>query len=1075
MNLPELCIKRPVMTTLLMAALLVFGFAAYRQLPVSELPNVDFPTINVTAKLPGASPETMASSVATPLEQEFSTIDGIDSMVSQSSLGRTQVTITFKLDKDINVAAQDVQSALTTVLRKLPDLPSPPSFRKSNPSNAAIFYLALSSPTLPLSQVDEYAENRLAQRISMVPGVAEVSVHGAHKFAVRVQVNPDALASRNIGIDELRKAVDTANVNLPVGSFDGPHKTTTIQTTGQLFDPQSYAHQIIAYRNGAPVRLGELGRVIASTDNDKQAAWYDDGRSVILAIQRQPGANTIEVVDAIKELLPGFQQELPASVRLNVLYDRTDSIRASIDDVQFTLLLAAALVVMVIFLFLRNLSATIIPSLALPLSVVGTFGVMYFFGYSLDNLSLMALTLSVGFVVDDAIVMLENIVRHIEEGDKPMHAAIKGSREIGFTIISMTISLIAVFIPVLFMGGMLGRLLHEFAVTVCAAIAVSGLVSLTLTPMMCSRFVHHHDAAEHGSFYRATERAFNAALSGYDRTLSWCLRHHFTVLMVFLGTIVATGFLYVYVPKDFLPAEDTGRLIANTEASQDSSYDAMVRHQQELAQILLKDPNVDGFMSTVGSGGSRPSSNSGSLVIKLKPRDQRKLDIGQVQQELRRKFSRVIGITAYIRNPPAIRVGGRVSKAEYQYTLQGLDLNELYDMADKMETALSHEPGFVDVNSDADIRSPQTIIQIDRNKAGSLGVTADQIETALSSAFGSQTGQHDLHAVRPVLRDPGGRAPVPPRRDRAGASLYPLEQRRAGPDHGRHYDAARRGPDHGQPPGPVAGRDGVVQPGPRRVARHRPRPGQADRKQSQDATFGDVELPGHGSGVPEVVPGPRHAADHGHAGGLHHPRHPVRKLRPSAHHPVGPAVGRHGCPDHADRVRADAQPLLLRRHHHADRHRQEERDHDDRLCAGQSARARRRTAGSDLPRLPGPVPPDHDDHHGGHHGHAADRGRRRFRRRGAPPAGSRGGRRPDPVADADAVPDAGDLPLPRPAARLDQRAQQSPRPGSGPRAGRVAVPATKTGRAIMARPFPSSAVRAPWISRRTPPIRAESC
>jgi len=739
MSLPELCINRPVMTTLLMVAITVFGGVAYFSLPVSELPNVDFPTISVTANLPGASPETMASSVATPLEKQFSTIDGIDSMTSSSSLGTTRITIQFSLNKNVDVAAQDVQSAIGAAQRRLPaDMPNPPNYRKVNPSNSSVFYMALSSPTLPLSTVDEYAQTNLAQRISMVQGVAQVQVFGTQKYAVRVQVNPDNLAMRDIGIDELRRAIDRANVNLPVGSFEGPHKSVTIQSNGQLFDAKAYARQIVTYRKGAPVLLGDLGRVTNSVENNKVASWFNDSRAVILAVQRQPGTNTIEVVDGIKALLPSFRQQLPASVDLDIIYDRTESIRASIHDVQFTLVLAAILVVLVIFLFLRNLSATLIPSLALPISIIGTFGVMYLLGFSLDNLSLMALTLSVGFVVDDAIVMLENIVRYMEKGHTAWEAAKRGSREIGFTIISMTVSLAAVFIPVLFMGGIVGRLLNQFAITVCAAIFVSGFVSLTLTPMLCSRFIKPDHERKHGAVYMATERAFDALRNFYARTLSWAMAHRRLVMASFVLTIVATGWLYVVVPKDFIPSADVGSIIAFTEGAQDSSFESMVRHQRQVAAIVLRDPNVAAMMSSVGAGGPRTAGNSGTLVIRLKPRAERKLSADEVIQQLRRKVSGVPGIKVFLQNRPVIRVGGRLSKAEYQYTLQALDLDELYRTAEVMERALAREDGFRDVTSDMDIRSPQLVVDIDRNRAATLGISADQIEGALASAYGSQ-------------------------------------------------------------------------------------------------------------------------------------------------------------------------------------------------------------------------------------------------------------------------------------------------------------------------------------------------
>ncbi len=739
MSLPELCINRPVMTTLLMAAITTFGGLAYFSLPVSELPNVDFPTISVNANLPGASPETMASSVATPLEKQFSTIDGIDSMTSSSSLGTTRITLQFSLNKNIDVAAQDVQSAIGATLRRLPsDMPSPPTYRKVNPANASVYYLALSSPTLPLSVVDEYAQTNLAQRISMVQGVAQVQVFGSQKYAVRVQVNPDHLAMRNIGIDELRKAINTSNVNLPVGSFEGPHKSVTIQSSGQLYDAKQFSRQIVAYRNGAPVHLGELGRVVNSIENNKVASWFNNSRAVVLAIQRQPGTNTIEVVDGIKKLLPSFRAQLPASVDLDVIYDRTESIRASIHDVQFTLVLAAALVVMVIFLFLRNLSATVIPSLALPISIIGTFGVMYLLGFSLDNLSLMALTLSVGFVVDDAIVMLENIVRYVEKGMTAWEAAKKGAREIGFTIISMTISLAAVFIPVLFMGGIVGRLLNQFAITVCVAIFVSGFVSLTLTPMLCSRFIKPEHERRHGAVYNATERVFDGMRNLYGSSLAWAMRWKPLVMMVFLGTIGATAYLYVVVQKDFIPSADIGSLIAFTEGAQDTSFESMVRHQQQVAKIILADPNVDAMMSSVGAGGPRTAGNSGTMVIRLKPRKERKLTADEVIRELRRKVSQVPGIKVFLQNRPVIRVGGRLSKAEYQYTLQALDLDELYRTAEQLESALRRDEGFRDVTSDMDIRSPQLIVEIDRNRAATLGLSAEQIEGALASAYGSQ-------------------------------------------------------------------------------------------------------------------------------------------------------------------------------------------------------------------------------------------------------------------------------------------------------------------------------------------------
>jgi len=739
MQLPELCIRRPVMATLLMVAFLVFGIIAYRSLPVSELPSVDFPTISVTASLPGASPETMAAAVATPLESQFSTIAGLDSVTSTSAQGSTSITLQFSLDRNIDAAAQDVQSAIAAAARKLPpDMPTPPSFRKVNPADFAIFYIALMSPTLPLSTVDDYAETQLAQRLSTIPGVALVNVFGAQKFAVRIEANPDQLAARGIGIDELQQAVSRANVNQPLGSMDGAHQSFSLKDNGQLARAAAYRPLIVAWRNGAPVRLDEVATAVDGVENDKIASWYVDRRAMILAIQRQPGANTVATVDAIKRILPAFQAKLPAAIEMKVLYDRSVSIRDSINDVQFTLILAGFLVILVILLFLRNVYATIIPSLALPISVIGTFAVMSVLGYSLDNLSLLALTLSVGFVVDDAIVMLENIMRHVEAGEPPFQAALKGSREIGFTILSMTISLIAVFIPVLFMGGIVGRLLHEFAVTICAAILVSGFVSLTLTPMLCSRYLKHAEAAQHNRVYRAFERFFDSLLAGYSKSLAWTMARPRLVLTGFVATLAATALLFVIVPKDFLPSGDTGQLIVFTEGAQDASFAAMVQHQRQVAKILAADPNVDAFMSSVGAGGPRPTANTGTMFIRLKPLGQRRLDPDQIIQELRPKLSVIPGIKVYLQNPPPIRIGGQITSAQYQYTLQDTDLSELYRWTDTLMDRIRKLPGFVDVNSNLNNQSPVLDLQVDRDKLATLGLSFAQVEDALQSAYSAR-------------------------------------------------------------------------------------------------------------------------------------------------------------------------------------------------------------------------------------------------------------------------------------------------------------------------------------------------
>ena len=739
MQLPELCIRRPVMTTLLVAAAVIFGIIAYRALPVSELPSVDFPTISVTASLPGASPETMAAAVATPLEGQFSTIAGLDSMTSTSAQGSTSITLQFTLDRNIDAAAQDVQSAISAALRKLPpNLPTPPSFRKVNPADSPIFYIALSSPTLPLPVVDEYAETQLAQRLSTVPGVAQVQVYGAQKFAVRVRANPDQLAARGMGIDELQQAVGQANVNQPVGVFDGIRQTFAIKDNGQLSNAAAYRPLIVAWRNGAPIRLEEVATPLDSVENNRIASWNVDKRAIVLAIQRQPGTNTIETVDSIKKILPGFQAKLPAAIEMNILYDRSISIREAINDVQFTLILAGALVILVILLFLRNLSATVIPGLALPISVIGTFAVMYVLGYSLDNLSLLALTLAVGFVVDDAIVMLENIVRHMEAGETPFEAAIKGAREIGFTIISMTISLIAVFIPVLFMGGIVGRLLHEFAVTICAAILVSGFVSLTLTPMLCSRYLKHAEPEEHGRLFNAFERFFEAGKNAYERTLGWAMARPRLILASFFLSLALTVIVFTNVPKDFIPSGDSGQLIAFTEGAQDASFASMVEHQRAAAAIVAQDPNIRSFMSSVGAGGIRPTANTGTIFMLLKPRDERQLTPDQIIQELRPKLAAIPGLKVYMQNPPVIRIGGQLTAAQYQYTLQDTDLDELYRWTDTLLGNIRKLPGFVDVTSNLNNMSPVIALDIDRDKLSTLGLSFAQVEDALQSAFSSR-------------------------------------------------------------------------------------------------------------------------------------------------------------------------------------------------------------------------------------------------------------------------------------------------------------------------------------------------
>jgi HAE1 family hydrophobic/amphiphilic exporter-1 len=672
------------------------------------------------------------------LERQFTTIAGIDSMSSVSALGVSQITIQFTLSRNIDAAAQDVQAAIGKAAKQLPaGMPTPPIYNKVNPADQPVIFMALTSDTLPLSTVDDYGETLLAQRISMVDGVAQVFVYGAQTYAVHVQLDPNALASRGIGIDEVEAAIGKGNVNLPTGTLYGKNQAFIVQANGQLMKAADYRPLIVAYREGRPVRLDEIGRVIDSVQNDKIASWFNNTRGIILAVQRQPGVNTVAVVDKITAMLPSFRSQIPAGVNLDILYDRSQSIRESVHDVQFTLLLTVVLVVMVIFLFLRNLSATVIPSLALPLSIVGTFAAMYLFGYSLDNLSLMALTLCVGFVVDDAIVMLENIVRHMEAGVAPFEAALKGSREIGFTIISMTLSLAAVFIPVLFMSGILGRLLHEFAVTIMVAVLVSGFVSLTLTPMLCSRFVKPPEQTKHGKAYAASQRFFDAVLGIYDRSLKFVLAHRSWTLVASFIVLIATGYLFSVVPKGFFPSQDTGQVFAITEGGQDISFDSMKEHQLALMKIVKADTNVMDFMSSIGAGGSTVSGNQGRLFMHLKPRSERE-HVDEVIQELRKKFAAVPGISTYLQNPPVIRIGGFLTKSLYQFTLQGPDLQELYRWAPLIKDRMAALEGFQDVTTDLLISSPQVVLNIDRDRAHALGVTADQIENALYDAYGQR-------------------------------------------------------------------------------------------------------------------------------------------------------------------------------------------------------------------------------------------------------------------------------------------------------------------------------------------------
>ncbi len=729
MNISAQFIKRPIMTCLVMAALVIAGLFGYAVLPVSELPNIDFPTISVQASLPGADPQTMASAVATPLENVFASIPGLDTMTSTSFQGFTSITLQFRLERNIDLAAQDVQSAISGVLRRLPRaMPNPPTLRKNDPSAQPIYFISLYSDTVPISKVDQYARSLLATQLSTLDGVAQVNLYGQARFAVRIQADPAALAARQMSLLDLSAAAASTNSNQASGTLNGATKTAIIRSEGQLDNAEAFRRQPAAYRNGAPVTFGDVARVVDSFENVRSIDWLNDKRAVTLAIQRQPDSNTMAIVDNIKKVLPRFVAQLPAGIQMKVFYDRSQTIRAAVDDVQITLLIAAVLVVAVIFLFLRKVSATIIPSLALPIAVIGTFAGMSLLGFNLDNLSLMALTLSVGFVVDDAIVMLENIVRHVEAGEAPYQAALRGSREIGFTILSMTVSLAAVFIPILFMSGIVGRLLHEFAVTIIVAIVISGVISLTLTPMLCARVLRDESREKHGRVYRMSEAAFLKVQSLYEGSLRWSLNHRPVILGIFFASIVASAGLFMVMPQDFLPSDDTSILRGSVQTATGTSFDQLVAYTRRIMKIVEQDPNVADVQGDEG----------GDMSIALKPLSQRRLSADQVTTQLRRETRDIPGTSVTFVNPPTIRIGGRGSRSSYQYTLQGLDLTELQQAADELVQALQDDPTFVGVNSDQDKVAPSVHVTIDRVRASALGVTPDEIQSTLGLAFGGQ-------------------------------------------------------------------------------------------------------------------------------------------------------------------------------------------------------------------------------------------------------------------------------------------------------------------------------------------------
>jgi HAE1 family hydrophobic/amphiphilic exporter-1 len=739
-NISSLFIQRPVATSLFMLGILFTGLMAYRILPMADLPSVDFPTIQVLTTLPGASPETMAASVAIPLEKQFSTIAGLDSMTSVNSLGRSRIVLQFDLERNIDSAAQDVQTAIAAAQRALPtDLPSPPNMRKVNPADSPIFYLIVTSDTMRQSDVNEYAENFMGQRLSTINGVAQVNVYGSQKYAVRVQIDPQLLAATDLSVNEVADALRSSNTNLPVGVLKGPSRDYTIRSSGQLMAADEFRPLIVAWRNGAPIRLHEIANVTDSVEDNQRRSWYNGKRSMVLAIQRQPGTNTVEVVDRIRDMLPGLRAQVPAAIDVEILFDRSETIRHAVTDVKLTMLLTITLVIAVIFIFLRNFSATLIPSLAVPLSIIGACTIMYLSNFSLNNISLMALTLSVGFVVDDAIVMLENIVRHMEGGKSPMQAALAGSREIGFTILSMTISLVAVFIPVLFLGGIVGRLFHEFAVTIAAAIIVSGTVALTLTPMLCSRFLKpHNPARQQEGFYGKIERTMHRLLLFYEFTLKAALRHKGKTLLASFALIILTAALFRTSPKGFMPFEDIGNVSITVEVMQGVSFEAVLEYQKQIADMIGEEPGLIRWTSTVGASGPQSSMNNMSFFLRYHEKADRDEDLQSIIERLRSKISRLPGVRAFVIQPPPLRIGGTSSKALYQFTLQSTDTTVLYAGIDSFMHKMAALPGIIDVNSDLMLNNPELRVNINRDKCAALGVTAAQVEDALSNSYSTR-------------------------------------------------------------------------------------------------------------------------------------------------------------------------------------------------------------------------------------------------------------------------------------------------------------------------------------------------
>lgn len=752
MNISRIFIERPIATSVLFVGMMFFGWLGFTTLPVNDLPNVDFPTINVTARLPGASPEVMGNTVALPLEREFSRIAGVEEMTSSSSNGNTRITLTFALSRDIDSATQDVQTAISQAIRRLPsDMPEPPTLRKLNPADAPVLILGLSSKQVPMSKLDDFADVSIAQRFSTINGVAQVQVFGSQKYAVRVFVDPNALSRRGLGIERVVQAIQGANSNIPSGTLQGAARQYTVKSQGKLQTADDFNPLIIAYKDGMPVRLSDVGKAVDGVENEKIRSWYNGDRALILAVYRQPGSNTVDVVSQLKEMIPDIRKEMPAGANLEVLVDRSEFINDSIHEVNFTLVLSIILVVGVILVFLRNLRATLVTAMVLPASVTGTFAVMSLLGYSLNNLSLMAITLAVGFVVDDAIVVLENITRHLEMGKDRKTAALDGAKEIGFTVVTMTVSLSAVFLPILFMEGMVGRLFREFAVTVGIAVLLSGIVSLTITPMLCGLLLKHQHS--HGALFNASEKVFDWMRNGYVTSLRWMLKMRALVLLASVGILVATGYLYEVVQKGFIPRQDTGVINGNTRAREGITFDEMIRYQQQVADIIQKNPNVDAVMSTAGQGvGGVVGANVGRYIIRLKNRDQRTATADEVIQQIRRETSRVQGVRVFLSNPPAIRIGGTLSTSDYLFVMTGTDLKSLYKPGEEMEARLKALPLVQDVSSNLELRNPEIQVRVLRDRAAALSISSQQVEQALFNAFGGRQvstvyGQSDQYGV----------------------------------------------------------------------------------------------------------------------------------------------------------------------------------------------------------------------------------------------------------------------------------------------------------------------------------------